>query len=156
MKRLRELILFGLLVLLASGCGSKRSAPSESSDPKVGEYYAFNASAHGYKVLKVLDVQPDLIHVCYYNNIFKERPGKADMQSLYFAPYNSTVGAYVDGDKSQTRMGRKHVPLTKENWKHWNAELIDTGTVTADELAEYEIWKKGEKKVAPGLWTPNQ
>jgi len=152
----KKLNLMIILVLgLSVGCTKVSSITK--AEPKPGHYYMFDASGNGYKVLKVLDVSEGLTHVCYYNNIFKNRPTKEVIPTLYFGnPLPNAPGNYIDGDQSQTRMGKKHVALTKENWKHWSPEFLAEGVVQSNELLDYEAWQSGDRKIESYLWTPNQ
>ena len=52
------------------GCSDSSSTSGEGKDPQPGEYYWFISADGDYKVLKVLAVDSDATHVCYYNNTF--------------------------------------------------------------------------------------
>ena len=61
--------LICLLLLNLSMVGCSKSPDKGKKEVLSGEYYSFECDK-GYKVLKVLEVEENLIHVCYYNNIF--------------------------------------------------------------------------------------
>lgn len=62
--------LFLGFCMVIVGCSDSSSTSGEGKDPQPGEYYWFISADGDYKVLKVLAVDSDATHVCYYNNTF--------------------------------------------------------------------------------------
>ena len=84
-----------------------------------------------YIVLKVLKVEPEGIHVRTYSNLFSERPRDVDESKLYMAGIDH---------KPTEAMGMGHVPIARESFKGWQAELIKVVAVREEELEGYRMW----------------
>jgi hypothetical protein len=144
-----------LLSVISIGCSDSPDKEQESRDVKPGEYYSFRCEDGGYKVLKILLVEESLIHVCYYNNFFKERPAKDVIQSLYYGKKIKMFGdALFSKEGSQTTTGRKHIALTLENWEYWKTQYLAEDEVASDELVAYEEWKNGDRFVSELTMVP--
>jgi hypothetical protein len=88
---------------------------------------------HGYGVVKVLVVDPDVVHIRLYKNTFPERPSQID-------PSRLSVGTIDDPDG----FGMGHLPISRNEFQSWHPVLIMQSKVTPDELEGYEEWKKDQ------------
>jgi hypothetical protein len=149
MTRITLLVFSMLLSVISIGCSDSPDKEKESRDVKPGEYYSFRCSDGGYKVLKVLVVEEPVKHVCFYNNLFKERSAEDVIPSLYFGKKSSLFdGLFYSKKDGQETTGRKHIALTLVNWKYWEPQFLAEGEVTPDELEAYEEWKNGDRFVS--------
>jgi len=158
MHRIAVCTFLSIFGLLLAGCSDSPtdSGDSEGSmDMQAGEYYWFMSADGDYKVLKVLAVETNLIHICYYNNVFKEQPTTDVIPSLYFGK-RTTLGddILVAGSRSATTTGRKHWALSLEVWNYWRTHFLSSGRVTPEELTAYEDWKTGVREVIDFECTP--
>ncbi len=144
------LLVFSMsLSVISIGCSDSPDKEQESREVKPGEYYSFRCSDGGYKVLKVLVVEEPVKHVCYYNNLFKERPTEDVTPSLYLGKKSSFFkGLFYSKEEGQETTGRKHIALTLVNWKYWEPQFLSEGEVTSDELEAYEEWNNGDRFIA--------
>lgn len=152
----KTIALMLLLSLALFGCSESPTGTNqdeESKDMQPGEYYSFVSGDGDYKVLKVLVVDEKLVHVCYYNNIFKKQPTKDIVSSLFFGKQKSD-DVFLDVSGNQQTTGRKHIALTLNNWKNWQPEWLSDGEVDSDELAAYEEWKNGDREVLTFRFIP--
>ena len=133
-----------------TGCSdSPLSQGADAADTEPGEYYSFVSVEGDYKVLKVLVVGENLIHVCYYNNVFKEEPTESIIPSLFFGKLSKTYDMYIDISGRQQTTGRKHVALSLKGWDYLQPEFLGNSEVTLNELGAYEEWKKSDRSVFP-------
>jgi hypothetical protein len=86
---------------------------------------------HGYGVVKILVVDPEIVHIRLYKNTFSERPVQID-------PSRLSVGTINDPDG----FGMGHLPISRNEFQSWDPALIMQSKVTPDELEGYEEWKK--------------
>lgn len=148
------LVLIFLLGAILNGCPkSENSQESKNKEVLSGEYYSFQCDNGDYKVLKVLLAEENLIHICYYNNIFSEKPSKDVIQSLYFGE-KKFQDAFISIEGGKQATGRKHMALTLENWEYWEPDFLNDGEVRLNELEAYEKWKNGDRYVSGILTKP--
>lgn len=95
-----------------------------------GDLYSIR-DKHGYGVVKVLVVDPDVVHIRLYKNKFPERPTQID-------PSRLSVGTIDDPDG----FGMGHLPISLTEFQTWDPVLIMRSKVIPDELEGYEEWKK--------------
>jgi hypothetical protein len=132
-------------------CGCSES-PSEaddenSADIQDGGYYSFVSVEGDYKVLKVLLAEENVVHFCYYNNLFKERPTVEVVSSLYYG--KEKYNMFVDIKNGQQTTGSKHVALELNGWDDLAPVLLSNGDVSSNEFKAYEDWKNGDQFVLP-------
>jgi hypothetical protein len=84
-----------------------------------------------YKVVKILVVEPEIVHLRIYKNLFSVRPTQIDQSAL-------SLGTINDSDD----FGVGHLPISRREFLSWQPELIMQTSVTPDELEGYEEWKK--------------
>jgi len=140
-----QLIILGLFMLLF-GCSDSSEQIEEGNLPQPGNLYWLISEEGNYKVLKVLVVEADVIHLCYYNNVFKEQPGKDVIPSLYFGTH-ALGSTLLDRAGEKTTHGRKHMAIIKKIWTNWNPQYLDSSKITPDELNSYEDWNNGDRYV---------
>lgn len=87
-------------------------------------------SSRGFKVLKILAVDADTVHIRIYDNEYQERPKAVDVRSLKIA---NPIGP--DGS------GAGYVAVVKARFSSWNPVMIEQAAVSADELQGYRKWQ---------------
>jgi hypothetical protein len=152
----RRGLLAGLALLIFIGSMLYNSSDQEEESKAVepGQYYWFECSRGGYKVLKVLVVEEYGVHVCYYNNIFEEPPTEDAIESLYFGKKGKIFSALFSREGNRAATGSKHLPLIWENWEYWKPSFLADGEVEPDELEAYEEWQEGDRYVSGVLMIP--
>jgi hypothetical protein len=84
-----------------------------------------------YIVVKILKVDAGGVHVRSYSNLFDQRPRDVDESKLYMADIDH---------KSSEALGMGHLPVAKESFRQWDAQLIKVVRVRDDELEGYRMW----------------
>jgi hypothetical protein len=84
-----------------------------------------------YSIVKVLAVDPEVVHLRLYKNKFRVRPTQIDPSTL-------SLGKISDSDG----FGIGHLPISRSEFSSWRPALIMQSKVTPDELEGYEEWKK--------------
>ena len=104
---------------------------SSKNGPLIGGIYTIDNGDGTFGVVKVLVVDPDLVHVAVYKNKWQTRPTSVESSSL-------SVGSITDKDG----FGMEHLPLSRETFEKWKPVLVTKQAVTNDELDGYNEWKK--------------
>jgi hypothetical protein len=139
------------LILCLELIGCRKSTVSNQEERakelQSGDYYSFVSVEGDYKVLKVLVVESDVVHFCYYNNVFKGRPSESIISSLFFGKKQHDM--FVDINQGQQTTGRKHVALDIKGWDDIKPQFIVNGEVASNELDAYEEWKASDRYIFP-------
>lgn len=114
------LLLFGLFSLF--GCSDMNY--------KAGDIYSVDNKNGEIGVVKVLVVEPGIIHLRIYKNKFESRPKYIDTKKL-------SLGGI--GEKDGFGIG--HIPLDIEAFQDWKPEKVTNEKVIEEELEGYNIWK---------------
>ena len=101
-----------------------------------GEVYLV-AGKKGYQLAKVLAVDPGIVHIRLYRNVFPQRPSDIDLDTL-------ELGSIQDPDG----FGMGHLPLKYESFAAWGPQYFRRVLVREDELDGYRMWKD----VGGGVW----
>lgn len=139
-----------MLCLALIGCPKSSTDSNQeegAEDMQSGDYYSFISIEGDYKVLKILVVENDVVHFCYYNNVFKEHPSESIISSLYFGKKQHDM--FVDINQGQQTTGRRHVALDINGWDDLKPQFIVNGELASDELDAYEEWKVGDRYIFP-------
>ena len=130
MKRLIAL-LFGSL--FASGCQGSADAPkvSMAAEWQVGGIYSIASGNGSFGVVKILALEPEIVHVRVYKNKFSSRPETIDLASL-------SLGSMLDGGD----FGMGHLPIGSKSFGEWAPVLVAKTSVADDELEGYNLWKE--------------
>jgi hypothetical protein len=131
----------GRLVFLATVVGSvvavyacqARQAPAQSRW-KVGGVYSVRSEEEGFRIAKVLALDPGVVSVRIYKQSFPSRPQTVDVSSL-------TLGSIKDPGG----FGIGHAPIAEEGFAAWKPELLAEQPVTEAELEGYRYWKGATK-----------
>ena len=110
-----------------SDSASTRNATSELLE---GAYYSVIDSGR-FSIVKVLKLEPGIVHVRIYQQHFAARPSSIDPNAL-------TVGAGFDRDD----FGISHLPLRLETFTRHEPLFLTYVAVQPDELAGYNLWKE--------------
>jgi hypothetical protein len=113
---------------------SEPSEPQRKYQP--GDVYLVPGQK-GYQVAKVLAVDPGIVHIRLYKNVFPQRPSDIDLGTL-------VLGSIDDPDG----FGMGHVPLKYETFAAWGPQYFRRVLVREDELDGYRMWKEA----SGGVW----
>jgi hypothetical protein len=139
-----------MLCLALTGCPKSSIDSNQEEGAKEiqsGDYYSFISIEGDYKVLKVLVVEGDVVHFCYYNNVFKEPPSESIISSLFFG--KKQLDMFIGFNQGQQTTGRKHIALEIKGWDDLKPQFIVNSEVTSGELDAYEEWKVGDRYILP-------
>ena len=121
--KFRSAFLFPLLVFV--GC-SGGNAVTE------GSIYSTDSGDGKFGVVKVLKLEPGIVHVRVYKNKFASRPTSIKVEELSLGNINDKDG-----------FGMGHLPISEKDFKGWKAVLLVKSEVKAEELDGYKLWKEG-------------
>jgi hypothetical protein len=123
-------LVVGALALVALGRRGEAAL-------QVGGLYSVENGKGGYVVAKILVLDPAVVHVRVYRDVFSSRPVQVNEGVL-------TLGTLRDPNG----FGMGHLPLSRRTFAAWKPQFIKASTVSARELDGYEAWKKS----GGGLW----
>ena len=104
---------------------------NNNTEIQSGGLYSVETSKGEIKIVKVLVVDPNGVHIRLYKNIFTERPTSVDQAELKLGRFDDPEGFSIG-----------HLPITKEVLFRSKPVFIQSSTVTQDELDGYEMWKE--------------
>jgi hypothetical protein len=122
MKLLKPGFAFAF-VLLLSACTEKKF--------NAGDIYSVEKNDGNYGIVKVLVVEPDVIHLKIYKNEYTGRPSGIDTTELLMGKLGELGG-----------LGIGHLPLQMETFKEWKPKKLTYQAIKEDELLGYRAWKK--------------
>jgi hypothetical protein len=128
-----------------------------SQNLKAGALYSvFNGDESGtFGVVKVLVLEPAVVHIRVYQNTFPTRPGHADPATLSLG--GLSLEDLQDEEKLDEklethRFGIGHMPLAIRDFVYgWQPVFLEESPVTEEELEGYEYWKREGGGVFGGL-----
>ena len=100
---------------------------------KPGDLYSVDDGKGKIAIVKVLVVDPKVIHLRLYKNTFEERPKTIDTKEL-------SLGRI--GEEGAIGIG--HIPLDIAGFKDWKPELLLNEEVKKEELVGYNFWKESQ------------
>jgi hypothetical protein len=100
---------------------------------KPGDIYSIDDGEGKIGIVKVLAIDPGVIHLRIYRNKFDSRPKTIDTKELSLGRLGDEEG-----------FGIGHIPLDVDGFKQWTPELLTNEQVTEDELEGYKIWKESQ------------
>ena len=95
----------------------------------VGGLYSVESGDGRFGVVKVLALEPGIVHARLYAGKFESRPVNID-------PITLSLGSILDDD-----FGIGHTPLALEGFMKWQPMLLMRTSVTEEELEGYKIWR---------------
>jgi hypothetical protein len=105
-------------------------------DPIEGGLYVIESESR-FRVLKVLRVEDDVVHVRIYKNTYESVPGRVDPSTL-------ALGTIHDEDG----FGIGHQPTRLKTFLSWHPQFLQHSLVEDSELEGYNYWKE----VGGGVW----
>jgi hypothetical protein len=133
MKWFSLIAAVGVLVIVGLIAAHRRDAHDQHVEGgvyTVGGIYSIR-DERGFSVVKILALDPDIVHVRMYKNKFESRPSQVNVASL-------VLGSIQDPDG----FGIGHMPVARNTFNNWAPVLMTRTAVTEDELVGYEEWKK--------------
>ena len=95
----------------------------------VGDICAVDSGNGGFGIVKILRLDPSIVHVALYGNKFSQRPSHVDTRILQFGQI---------GEEGANGIG--HLPLSRATFAQWHPVRIERAEVTEDELFGYRMW----------------
>ena len=96
-----------------------------------GGIYSIDNGDGKFGVVKILKLEPGIVHVRVYKNKFASRPTSVNLDEL-------SLGRVKDKDG----FGMGHLPISEKDFKGWKAVLLTQSEVKGDELDGYKMWKE--------------
>ena len=122
------------------GCSKEGSTPvAQASKPiQVGGLYASQDKDGTWRIVKVLAVDDEAVHLRIYANKFREQPTDVDPATLKLGSLNDPSG-----------FGIGHVPIAKEGFNGQTRILLKVVPVKEDELEGYRLYLEAMKGDGP-------
>jgi hypothetical protein len=119
-------------------------------DLKAGALYSiYNGDgSDSYGIIKILVLEPPVVHICVYNNDYNERPDHIDPATLRLGFEAGAFEQAAEEDKVEEMfasggVGIAHMPLHLRDFIYgWQPVYLMDSPVTEDELIGYNIWKE--------------
>jgi hypothetical protein len=108
----------------------------------VGGLYSVETGDGRFGVVKVLALEPGIVHIRLYKNKFRSRPASVDPGTL-------SLGSVFEGED----FGIGHTPLDLEGFMNWQPTLLMNTDVADDELEGYRMWKEATSSGSPGSFS---
>ena len=96
-----------------------------------GGVYSIDNGDGKFGVVKILKLEPGIVHVRVYKNKFATRPTTINLDEL-------SLGSIKDKDG----FGMGHLPISEKDFNGWKAVVLTKTEVKADELEGYNLWKE--------------
>lgn len=90
-----------------------------------------------FRVVKVLAVEPQVVHIRMYKNKFDGRPERVELNTLSLGTIHDAEG-----------FGIGHLPIAAAEFAAWQPVFIQKGSLSKEELEGYEEWKRS----GGGVW----
>jgi hypothetical protein len=104
-----------------------------------GALYAVPHSGGTYRILKVLKIEQNGIHVRCYSNVYDFLPANIEESTLYIG------GIRFDSDElgADETIGIGHAPVSHESCSSWDVKFIQQSSLSVEELEGYNAWLEG-------------
>lgn len=119
-------LALGLLLSIV-GCG--RGGPIVE-----GGIYSIESGDGRFGVVKILKLEPRIVHLRVYKNKFTSRPTSINVEDL-------SMGGYKPGSVDKD-FAIGHIPMRERDFRRWRPVLLTKTQVTESELEGYKIWKE--------------
>lgn len=127
MKKCFVVLGMFLLVLAVASCGQKAtSAKPLTGPPQAGVLYSLSDNEGGFRVGKVIATEQAVIFVHLFSDRWTKRPSLEEAR------------------KARTPIALAFTPVT---FTGMQPVLLETGTLSAAELEEFEDWQKGKREL---------
>jgi hypothetical protein len=130
-KGIAMALVFGVVVGGLAGNFLWSSLFGASSPWKEGGIYSIDNGNGSFGIVKILKLDPGIVHVRVYRNTFPFRPFAINTHEL-------TLGR-VDDPQG---FGMGHLPMSEASFRSWNAALLAETAVSQEELEGYNMWKQ--------------
>ncbi len=115
------------LLLSVVGCGG--------GEPIVeGGIYSIE-SGERFGIVKILKLEPGIVHLRVYKNKFASRPTSINVEDL-------SLGRFKPGSTDKDGFGIGHMPIRERDFRGWKPVLLTKTQVTESELEGYKMWKE--------------
>jgi hypothetical protein len=115
---------FLVLFLAVAGCSGANSMTE-------GGIYSIDNGDGKFGVVKILKLEPGIVHVRVYKNKYAFRPSTIKVEELSLGGINDKDG-----------FGMGHLPINENDFKGWKAVLLNKTEVNLEELEGYQVWKE--------------
>ena len=141
MKDVKIISVFLLMVLILIGCSEGAKSTNKSSiELKIGDIYSAKSNVsittpdgekeHPYTLIKIIDIDGDIIYWRTFSNHFSERPRSADSSLNYSGNEIENFGLTTGFISS----GKENIKGFKNNLKEKEAEFF-----IHDSISEYDL-----------------
>jgi len=138
MHFIRSVIICLSILVAASACSKEGSSSLAPQSIQVGGLYATQDEDGTWRVMKVLALDDDAVHLRSYANKFREQPKDVDPAVLTLGGLNDPAG-----------FGIGHFPLAKEGFFKDKPVLIKVVPVKEEELEGYKLYLESMKSDGP-------
>jgi hypothetical protein len=130
-KQMQRSFVSTLRILLSVSLGGTPLSSYQRTPPDLvkGGIYSVRATKNRFAIVKILVLEPGVVHVGIYKGTFDQRPARVETTSL-------TVGKLGDSNP-----GMGHIPIDKKEFLSWDPELLLRQAVTPYELEGYQLWE---------------
>lgn len=126
-------------------------------DLKAGALYSiYNGDeSGGYGAVKILVLEPPIVHIRVYRNTFAVRPAEINPSELTLGAISIDAleeGGTVTPQDEELGFGIGHMPIHLRDFLYgWQPVFLMNSPVAEDELEGYEIWRREGGGVWGGL-----
>ena len=110
-------------------------------DVVVGGYYYVERN-DVYTVSKVLAINPGIVHLRTYRNVFTSPPTSNDVPSLTIVMTLEDLMVLAKNPEKAGPIGIGHAPISRTGFLDENPVLFASGPVEDDELDGYRDWER--------------
>ncbi|HEY1375981.1 MAG TPA: hypothetical protein VGF55_04270 [Gemmataceae bacterium] len=96
-----------------------------------GGVYSIDNGDGTFGVVKVLKLEPGVVHIRVYRNKYAARPTSVELSDLSLGGFDDPGG-----------FGVGHLPISANNVAGWRPVLLAETQVAEDELEGYRLWKE--------------
>ncbi len=86
-----------------------------------------------YAVLKILQLDPEGVHLRLYGQALAERPTDVQIEALELC---------CPDQGPETDLGIGHLPIARSSFATWDLQYLKTVPVQAEELEGYQLWQE--------------
>jgi hypothetical protein len=97
----------------------------------IGGLYSILANTGKYKIVKILVLDEEGVHLRLYQNAFDERPRKINVHELVLGKFGDEFSA-------------GHLPVTDEVFTRSAPAFIAKTSITEEELEGYYMWRDND------------
>jgi hypothetical protein len=118
------------------GSRDRGAEKAPASKWREGGLYAAAEAEGRYKILKILKVEKEGVHLRYYSNVYDHLPKQIDESELFIGG----IDLETEEVPGAALIGIGHAPVSHETISDWDLRFIQQSSVTPEELDGYNAW----------------